>query len=143
MLPYVLAGVACVLAASFVAQRTRLGRSLTLDLKGERARGLVERRDDGVYMLRFQHPSGTIYRRRYEGGFGFQSVQGRVSEITLAYDPDQPTTFQPVGLSYLPGTAAGLLFLAGMGFVLYSRRVAILMRRRGNTTYKQCASKEI
>jgi len=136
MFGFIFAGVACVLLASFIAQRTGVGKSGPLDLKGARGPATVERSPDGVNRIRFEAPSGAIYRQRYDGGFGFQRPTGPISDITVAYDPTNPEDFQPAGVSYVPGAVSLLLFFVGMAFVLHARRVATRARRGGTKQKK-------
>lgn len=132
MFGFIFAGVACVLLASFIAQRTGVGKTGPLDLKGARGPATVERSPDGASLIRFETPSGDIYRQRYEGGFGFQRPTGPISDITVAYDPNNPEDFQPAGVSYIPGAVSLLLFFVGMALVLHARRVATRGRRAAN-----------
>ncbi len=136
MFAYILAGVVCVLLASFIAQRSGVGKTGPLDLKGARGPATVERSPEGACNIRFEAPSGVIHRQRYNGGFGFQRLTGPISDITVAYDPNKPGDFQPAGVSYIPGGASLLLFLAGMALVLHARRIAT-RARRGATAKKK------
>ena len=72
---------------------------------------------------------GAIRRKQYDGGFGFQRLNNGVTEIQVVYDPENPDSFQPAGLSYVPGAVTGVLFLGGMVLVLQARR-AIMQRKR-------------
>lgn len=129
LLLHVLAGLSCVVVASYIAQHVDLGRNLVLDLKGERAPGTAEFDASGVCRLRFVDRGDVIYRRRYEGGFGLQRVRGPEAAITVVYDPEHPNQFQPLGLSYVPAVGTGVLFAAGLYLVLRSRRLILQTRR--------------
>lgn len=109
-------------AAAFIAYRFEVGPKLALDFKGTRAEGNAERLDDGVYRLRYEHPSGAIYGRMHRGRLGVQQFKDNTAPIPMVYAPDEPGRFQPLGLSYVPGGIAGGLFLASLGLVLHARR---------------------
>ena len=130
MIGLVVGGVCLVGMAALVGRFTDLSPKLKLDVAGERTQGEVESTGDGVYRLRYEHPGGDIYSRRYTGGFGLQSVKGEISEITVVFAMEQPERFQPAGVSYIPAGIAGLLFVAGMGCVLHARHSVAKMRVR-------------
>lgn len=122
MLPWVVAGVTCVLVASYLAYRTRLAEALALDLKGARGEAQAEFSASGECRLRFEAPSGTIYRRTYAGGFGLQRPKSPVADVEIAYDPAKPERFQPAGISYVPAGVAGALFALGLYLVVSARK---------------------
>ncbi|MCP4639968.1 MAG: hypothetical protein GY851_06035 [bacterium] len=139
MLGQVAAGLACVFLASYVAQRAQLGRTLMLDMKGERAAGSAEVREDGAYHLRYKHPDGDIFRRVHRGGLGVQRPD-ESGAVTIAFNPEDGSEFQPATISYKPGVVALGLFLAGLVFVLGTRRT-LLRAKRGAKASKQDAPK--
>lgn len=118
---FLVVGVLLVLGASVFAQRTRLGASLALDFKGVRTIGAAEPMGGDVYHIRYQHPGGTIFRRRYTGRLSGAPSSGGEFEIAVVFNPEQPNAFQPAGLSYLPGVIALTMFAAGMWCVLKAR----------------------
>ncbi|MFO7973284.1 MAG: hypothetical protein R6V12_01465 [Candidatus Hydrogenedentota bacterium] len=120
---FLVAGVVLVLSAALLAQRTGLGTSLVLDLKGLRTIGSAEPMGDGVYYLRYQHPRGAIYRRRYTGRLSGEPMPNGELEVAVVFHPEKPNRFQPAGLSYLPGVVALTMFIAGMWCVLRARSV--------------------
>ena len=124
-----LAGIGLVAAASYLAHWAELGGKLELDFRGVRVTGQADPAEDGVRRISYHHPSGGIYATRYKGSLGLQRV-GEKGEITVAYDPQHPTQFQPAGLSYLPGAVAGGLFLVGMWLVFRARRLLLAGTRR-------------
>lgn len=129
------AGMLCVFAAGFLAQTTGLGRKLQLDFAGARTVGSAESAGERAYHLRYEHPSGTIYRRNYSGRLGGRPDGDAAIEIAVVYDPAEPSRFQPRGLSYLPGLGAGIAFVVGMTCLLNARRrVRLLLRKPGPRT---------
>ena len=56
----------------------------------------------------------------------------RVFDVTMAYNPQDPTEFQPATVSYVPGTVVGLVFALGMASILYARRIVQQARRKQN-----------
>jgi len=127
----VLGGTLLVLAAILVAQYFNLGPKLSLDFGGRRIQGSAQRLHDSVYVLRFQDPMGDIHRKRYRGSFGYQRSHKDKFDVTITYDPQDSTKFQPAGVSYFPGLISGALFLAGMTAVLRARQlVRARIRRR-------------
>jgi uncharacterized membrane protein YedE/YeeE len=129
LLGLMLAGMALVGLSIFLAQRWDAVPRLSLDFRGERAHGTAERSEDGAYRLRLDL-GDRILSRTYEGGFGFQSSDKRIFDVTMAYDPQDPTDFQPATISYVPGTIVGLVFALGMGSILYARRIVQQVRRK-------------
>jgi len=117
---FLVAGLLLALGASVLAQRTGLGKSLELDFKGIRAVGTAEPMGDD-YNIRYEHPDGTIFRRLYTGRLSGEPLPQGKLEIAIAFDPEEPSRFQPAGLSYLPGVAALTMFIAGMWCVLKGR----------------------
>ena len=113
LIAQLLGGVALVVAAMLVANHTGLMDSLGLDFKGEQAVGRAEMDPNGRCILRFEDPTGAIRRKQYDGGFGFQRLNNGVTEIRVVYDPSDPDSFQPAGLSYVPGVVTAILFLSG------------------------------
>lgn len=131
-------GVLLVLGASVFAQRTGLGKSLVLDVKGVRTIGSAEPMGPGVYHIRYQHPTGTIYRHQYTGRLSGEPLPSGEIEIAVVFNPQKPNEFQPAGLSYLPGVIAPAVFVAGMWCVLKARTV---MRRHYLRTAGQTEAK--
>ena len=132
------AGVALVLGASLFAQRAGLGRNLVLDFRGMRAIGSAEPMADGAYSLRYEHPSGVIYRRHYSGRLSGEPSPEEAFDIAIVFDPDDPRHFQPAGLSYLPGVAALTAFIVGMVCVLkaHARIRAHYLKKGGRSESK-------
>lgn len=133
-----LIGAACLAGALVIAQLTGLNQKLQLELDGERVVGTAEWTDEGVVFLRYEHPTGTVYRRRYDGGFGWQRPEAPKANVTLVYDPQRPNDFQPVGLWYFPGAAATIVFVMGLSLVLRGRK-AMLGRREEKTSHAKGA----
>lgn len=131
LLGLMLAGIALVGCSVYLAQRWDIMQRLSLDFRGERSSGTAERGDEGTYRLRLDM-GDRILSRTYEGGFGMQSTNGRIFDVTMAYDPADPTDFQPATISYFPGILVGLLFALGMGSILYARRIVQRIRRTQN-----------
>lgn len=127
-----LAGIALVGCAVYVAQRWNVMQRLSLDFRGERTVGSAERIDEGSYRLRLDM-GDRILSRTYDGSFGTQSTGDRVFDVTMAYDPADPTDFQPATVSYIPGVIVGLLFAFGMSSILYARRIVQRVRRAQNS----------
>ncbi|MCC6486125.1 MAG: hypothetical protein IT364_01380 [Candidatus Hydrogenedentes bacterium] len=119
VLGLMLLGMAFVLLAVLLAQRWELAPKLSLDFRGERGQGTAERTETG-YSLRFT-TSTNIYRRTYRGDLGIQRETGETTPIALVFDPEDPSRFQPMTVSYRPGVVVAALFLLGMGCVLYAR----------------------
>lgn len=132
LLGLMLAGIALVGCSVYFAQRWNVMQRLSLDFRGERTEGTAERVDEGSYRLRLDM-GDRILSRTYDGGFGVQSTGDRVFDVTMAYDPADPTDFQPATISYLPGIVVGLLFAFGMSSILYARRIVQRVRRAQNS----------
>ena len=115
-------GAALVLIAGFLGERLELGRCLPLDVNGVTAQGEATRGADGEYRIRYIHPSGAIYARGPEKTLGIQRIDGVTGSVWIRYSAEEPSRFQPYGVSLLPGVLALLLFLTGMALVLRSRR---------------------
>lgn len=120
-----LTGAACLAGALVIAQLTGLNQKIQLELDGERVVGTAEWTDEGVVFLRYEHPTGTVFRRRYDGGFGWQRVEPPRSNVTLVYDSQRPNDFQPVGLWYFPGAAATILLVVGLSLLLRGRKMML------------------
>lgn len=131
LLGLMLAGIALVGCSVYFAQRWDVMQRLSLDFRGERAEGSAERIEDDSYRLRLDM-GDRILSRTYDGGFGVQSTGDRVFDVTMAYDPADPTDFQPSTISYIPGILVGLLFAFGMSSILYARRIVQRIRRTQN-----------
>jgi hypothetical protein len=127
---YLVVGLALGGIAAFLAYRFEIGPKLALDFKGARVEGNAERMEDGVYRLRYKHPSGAIYGRMHRGSFGVQRYKDEKTPIAMAYAPDEPGRFQPVGLSYVPGGIAVALFLASLALVLRARQLIMRSFRK-------------
>ena len=120
IITFVITGVTLVLLATYIGSRLELGPKLDLDLRGERTTGTVERKANDTYRIRYTLDD-RIYAASYTGGFATQPPEGETFEIEVAYDPDNPEHVQPAGISYKPGAAIGLLFLAGLTCILHAR----------------------
>lgn len=116
-----LLGMAFVGLSVYLGQRWELAPKLSLDFRGERGQGTAERTEGG-YSLRFT-TSTNIYRRSYRGDLGIQRETGETTPISLVFDPEDPSRFQPMTVSYRPGVVVAATFLLGMGCVLYARRI--------------------
>jgi len=136
LLGLMLAGIALVGLSVYFAQRWDVMQRLSLDFRGERAQGSAERIENGMHRLRLDM-GDRILSRTYEGGFGTQSSGKRVFDLTMAYDPGDPTEFQPATISYIPGAVVGLLFALGMGSILYARRIVQQVRRAQNAEIRR------
>ncbi len=111
-----------VMAAVMVGRATDLQRTAALDFGGVRVEGTVEPLDEPrSYRLTFEDPSGAIHGRRYEGALGWQGWWGDSETMTMAYHPERPGLFQPLGVSYVPGAIALLLFSTGFVVVMRAR----------------------
>lgn len=142
VLAHVLAGIGCVMAGSFIAQRADLGNSFALDTRGAEGPATAMKVESGGYTLRFVAPSGEIYRRRYHGGLGFTRETGYATDITVVYDPENPEEFRPKGQSYIPAAAAAVLFFTGMWCVLRVRRLIGRTRRQARALTKASRKKD-
>jgi len=137
LLALMVAGIALVGFSVYLSQRWDVMQRLTLDLRGERAEGSAERDEDGEsYRLRLDL-GDRILSRTYDGGFGLQSSDKRIFDVTMAYDPQDPTDFQPATVSYISGTIVGLVFALGMASILYARRIVQQIRREQNREMKR------
>lgn len=123
-----LVGAALIAVSALVANHYDLSRNLQMDFKGVRVQGTIEPWPgaNGV-RLSYKHPSGTLYAMLYRKPVRWAG-RGR-APIELVYLPTKPETFQPAGLSYLPGAGALTLFLLGLTGVL-SARHRLLQRLR-------------
>jgi hypothetical protein len=117
----VAAGIVCIAMAIVVARHYQVPTTLPLDLKGDRAQGTAERQENGQYRLRYEHPSGSIHTRSYSGPFGLQGSSEATFPITVAYDFNKPSSFQPARIAYFPGLLTAGLFATGMVLVLRAR----------------------
>lgn len=122
--PLAVAGVLLVCAAVAVGRIYEVPRFIGLDMNGGRATATVQHEqgaaNEPVYVLRYEHPEGSIYRSRYAGPFPL-GVPEDGAEIAIRYDRASPGDFQPAGVSYLPGAATGALFFGGLFCVLAAR----------------------
>ena len=134
-LPFMVAGIILVLTAAVLAQKLQLGEKLQLDLSGVREVGSAEAlEEENTWNIRYQANDGAIYRKHYKGRLSGNSDAEGAIEISIVYDPDQPSDFQPRGLSYLPGTVSILLFVVGMGCMLSARQRTRRPRRSKQNT---------
>lgn len=114
--------LAMVTAAVMVGRATDLQRKAALDFGGVRVEGTAEPVDEPrTYRLTYEGPRGAIHGRRYEGSLGWQAWWGDSETITMVYHPEEPTMFQPLGVSYMPGAIALLLFSTGFVIVMRAR----------------------
>ena len=128
ILGLILLGMALVGLAVYFSQRWDLAEKLSLDFRGTRAEGSMERNQDGSYRLRLVL-GDRIYGRSSEGEFGLKRPEGDRTDIPVMYDPKKPGRFQPFGVSFGPGVIVGLVFLLGMASILYARRIVHLVQR--------------
>jgi hypothetical protein len=117
-----LVGILCSLIACVIAQTTDLAPKLQLDIRGGHAQGTAEEASEGAYLLRYEHPGGTIYRRQYKGKLGGEADEDGRREIQIVYNKKEPEVFQPRGLSFVPTLCAGVLFFMGLACVFRARR---------------------
>jgi hypothetical protein len=118
-------GIALIAIAAAIGNYVGIGPKFDLDMRGRAIQGQIEKLDENRYALRYEHPSGTIYRAYYTGSLGIQRPTAIPGPITLVYDPGDPRRFQPHGVSYIPSVPVGAAFIIGMIFVLRSRRLVI------------------
>lgn len=133
MLVLILAGIALVGCAVYVAQLVRLRESFSLDWRGTPIQGTVEIINTEQYRLRYELSTG-IMAQTVKGTLPlYQKLVRDGESVTVMYDPLNPTNFQARGQSYVGTAIVGMLFLAGMGCVLYARRAAIRSKRAATT----------
>ena len=136
ILGLMLAGMALVGLSVYLAQHWDVMKRCSLDFRGERTHGSAERNEDGTYRLRLDF-GDRILSRSYTGGFGFQSPDGQVFDVTMAYNPENPSDFQPATISYVPAAIVGAVFALGMASILYARRIVQQIRRAQNLERKK------
>ena len=134
-------GMVCVFLGLAVAHYAGLARKLELDFAGDRAIGEAVRLATGNYTLRYEAPSGVIYRKQYRGRFGLRQPEAPSFDVKVAYDPGNPAQFQPAGESYLPGLVSAPLLLAGLGLILRARREMLRGAMRGRTEPEKAEEK--
>ncbi len=123
------AGIALVGVAAWVAQKNNLVNQLTLDVNGVRGMATAEPRGPDSYWLRLALDT-VIYSRMYNGKLvGASPSSNEPFSIPVSYDPADPKGFLPAGQSYVPAIVSGLLFLAGMTCALLARRAAFAAAR--------------
>lgn len=125
MLVAILAGMALVACAVYVAQRMRLRESFSLDWRGTAIQGSAETINADMYRLRYTSAAG-ITAQTIKGRLPlYQRFASDGKSVTIMYDPLNPTNLQAKGQSYVATLIVGALFAAGMACVLYARRAAI------------------
>jgi len=130
-------GAALVMTGGYIGDRAALSTGLRLDLFGETAAATAQQTEADTYRIHYTHPDGAIFARSGFTRLGFQRLDDREGPITIRYHRDQPSVFQPQGLSYAPAGAAVGLFLIGMACVLVAHHRLRRMRtaaRRLQTT---------
>lgn len=128
ILGLILLGMLLVGCAVYLSQRWDLAERLSLDFRGTRAEGSMERNEDGSYRLRLVL-GDRIYGRSGKGEFGLKPPEGDRTGVRVVYDPKKPGRFQPFGVSFIPGAIVGLVFLLGMTNILYARRIVQRVQR--------------
>jgi hypothetical protein len=109
-------------AAMVVAQRVGLRETFMLDWRGTATEGSAERIGEDRYRLSHRTPA-AIQARTYTGNIPVTRAEGKRFPVKLVYNPADPSEFQPRGLSYVPTAIVAVLFVGGMGCVLYARRI--------------------
>ncbi|MCL4215767.1 MAG: hypothetical protein KJ052_01985 [Candidatus Hydrogenedentes bacterium] len=112
-----------LILAFLIAHGTDLPAKVHLDLDGVRVLGTAEPLTQDQWRLRYQREDGAIVARQYSGGFGWQSPTPPGHVVRIVYDPANPHSFQPVGLSYVPGAITAVLFTASLYLLLRVRKV--------------------
>lgn len=136
ILGLMIAGIALVGFSVYLSQRWDVMERAALDFRGDRAQGSAERNDDGTYRLRLDFGE-RILSRSYKGGFGFQSSDKPVFQVMMAYNPQNPSEFQPATVSYVPSAVVGVVFILGMASILYARRIVQRVQREQNQAKKK------
>ena len=108
--------------AFIIAHGTDLPAKVHLDLDGVRVQGTAEPVAQDQWRLRYKHEDGAIIARQYSGGFGWQTPTPPDHAVSIVYDPANPHSFQPLGLSYVPGAITAALFIASLYLLLRVRK---------------------